>query len=508
MATDLQVTIDDTTTSVVPGTSDLYTITVTNNGPDPVTGASVSVPLPAGVTDALWTFAGGSGNVSGPTDGTGALATTVDLPLVGDSVSFLFQVDVDPSATGTLVTTATVTPPAGTTDTDLTNNSATDTDALTPEADLAITKTDGVTAVVPGTSDTYTIVVSNNGSSTAVDAPVIDMFPAAISSVSWTAVASTGSSVAQASGAGNITTTVTLLPGGTATFTAVGQISSSATGSLTNTASVATPAGATDPDLTNNDATDTDTIPTADLSVSKTVSDATPNVGDLITFTVTLSNQGPNDATNVQVTDLLPAGLTFVSATPSQGTYSSGSGVWTVGTVSTSGPQTLILTATVVSPDALTNTGTISFADQVDPNTANNSASATETPQQADLFVSKTVSDATPIVGEGIAFTVTLSDQGPDNATNGDRPAAGRAHRRQHDTEPRRLQRRQRGVDGRHGQPRRPADADHQCLGGQPRCADKHRGHQPRRPVRPEHGQQLRQHHRDRPGPTCLCRKR
>src|SRR5262249_27162999 len=98
---------------------------------------------------------------------------------------------------------------------------------------------------------------------------------------------------------------------------------------------------------------------TSDLSVSKTVSNPTPNVGDTITFTVTLSNQGPAAATNVQLTDLLPAGLTFVSATPSQGTYLPGSGVWTVGTVSSGGvPQTLSITATVVSPAALTNTGT------------------------------------------------------------------------------------------------------------------------------------------------------
>ena len=78
---------------------------------------------------------------------------------------------------------------------------------------------------MPGTSTTYTIVVSNAGPSTAVAQQVTDVFPAAITAVSWTAVASAGSSVAAASGTGNIVTTVTLLPGGTATFTAVAQIS-------------------------------------------------------------------------------------------------------------------------------------------------------------------------------------------------------------------------------------------------------------------------------------------
>src|SRR5438876_743334 len=204
--TDLSITIDDGATSVVPGPgeTELYTVVVTNNGVDPVTGASISVPLPAGVAPALWDFVGGSGSVSvgAPTSGTDALATTVDLAN-GENVIFFFQVDVDPSATGALVTTATVTAPIGTDDPDLNNDTATDTDALTPEADLAITKTDGVTTVAPGTSDTYTIVVTNNGPSTAVGAAVTDIFPADLTAVSWTAVASAGSSVAAASGVGN-----------------------------------------------------------------------------------------------------------------------------------------------------------------------------------------------------------------------------------------------------------------------------------------------------------------
>ncbi len=147
------------------------------------------------------------------------------------------------------------------------------------------------------------------------------------------------------------------------------------------------------------------------------MSDATPNVGDVITFTVTLSNQGPDDATGVQVADLLPAGVNFVSANPSQGSYDSSTGLWEVGTVSSGGGPTLEITATVVSATSQTNTGTITHADQFDPNTANDSASATETPQQADLALTNTVSDAAPNVGDVITFTVTLSNQGPDDAT-------------------------------------------------------------------------------------------
>ena len=73
--------------------------------------------------------------------------------------------------------------------------------------------------------------------------------------------------------------------------------------------------------------------------------DPRPNVGDVIAYTVALANIGPDAATNVRVTDLLPAGLSFVSATPSQGTYNATIGLWAVGTVSTTVPQALLILA-------------------------------------------------------------------------------------------------------------------------------------------------------------------
>ena len=62
-----------------------------------------------------------------------------------------------------------------------------------------------------------------------------------------------------------------------------------------------------------------------------------------------LTDNGPNNATSVQVSDLLPAGVTFVSATPSQA-YDPATGLWTVGTVNVGTPQTLVIQATVDSP--------------------------------------------------------------------------------------------------------------------------------------------------------------
>ena len=67
---------------------------------------------------------------------------------------------------------------------------------------------------------------------------------------------------------------------------------------------------------------------TADLALTKSVDNGTPGEGDTVTYTVTVQNTGPGPATVVQIMDQLPSGVTYVSATPSQGTYNSGSGDW------------------------------------------------------------------------------------------------------------------------------------------------------------------------------------
>jgi uncharacterized repeat protein (TIGR01451 family) len=111
----------------------------------------------------------------------------------------------------------------------------------------------------------------------------------------------------------------------------------------------------------------------------------------------------------------LPAGLTLVSAAPSLGTYAGG--VWTVGTVSPSVTETLTLTARVVSPSPETNTATISHANQFDPITGNNSASATVTPPQANLILSKMVSQSQVFFGSFVTYTFIIRNAGPDPAT-------------------------------------------------------------------------------------------
>jgi hypothetical protein len=91
---------------------------------------------------------------------------------------------------------------------------------------------------------------------------------------------------------------------------------------------------------------------------------------------VTATNLGPNDATGVQVTDPVPAGLTFVSASASQGTYTSGTGLWAIGALVNGASATLQLAVTVNGTTPVTNTATRTAGTPTDFDPANDSASS------------------------------------------------------------------------------------------------------------------------------------
>lgn len=128
-----------------------------------------------------------------------------------------------------------------------------------PTADLGVTKTDGVTSVVPGQAVTYAIVVTNAGPAAVAGASVADAPPAALTAVSWTCAATTGSAC-PASGSGAIAHTVDLAAGGAATYALHATVAATASGTIANTASVAPPAGVVDPNPANDAATDVDTV--------------------------------------------------------------------------------------------------------------------------------------------------------------------------------------------------------------------------------------------------------
>ncbi|UCD25368.1 MAG: DUF11 domain-containing protein, partial [Gemmatimonadota bacterium] len=164
----------------------------------------------------------------------------------------------------------------------------------------------------------------------------------------------------------------------------------------------------------------------ADLAVSKAVDNSTPVEGDTIIYTVSVTNGGPIDASGVIVTDLLPSGLTFAGddAAASGTFYDSATGIWTVGPLANGQSATLNITATVdvgTGGSTLTNTASVTASDQPDPVVGNNSAAINLTVvapgTDADLAVTKSVDNAAPNEGDTILYTVTVTNNGPSDAT-------------------------------------------------------------------------------------------
>ena len=115
-----------------------------------------------------------------------------------------------------------------------------------------------------------------------------------------------------------------------------------------------------------------------DLSVSKTDSPDPVQPGGNVTYTVVVSNGSPTGATNVVLTDTLPAGVSFVSATSTQGSCSQAGGTVTcnLGNINSGGSATVTIVITATTPGTITNTASVT-ATQFDPNTGNNTATAT-----------------------------------------------------------------------------------------------------------------------------------
>ncbi|MDH5833571.1 prealbumin-like fold domain-containing protein [Luteimonas kalidii] len=299
---DLAIAKDDGSTAYVPGTTVSYQIVVSNvAGPDDVVDALVEDPLPAGTVDADWTCTATGAAACGAPAGAGAISTTVDLP-VGTQVEFTFNLVVPAERTGPLANTATVEPPAGTADGDPGNNTATDINlqAAAPTVQLSKTSEGGTGTfgyAMSNLSDaTDSITTSASGVaapspqvSTVVDpatAVVVTETPAtgfAVASATCTDdnAAGTGNPASFGTLAGNVLTISpeNLLPDAQIVCSFVNQLQ-------------------------------------VDVSVDKVASAASARTGDIVTYTLTLANAGPGDATDVLLTDTPGTGQDCTSPGP------------------------------------------------------------------------------------------------------------------------------------------------------------------------------------------------
>jgi uncharacterized repeat protein (TIGR01451 family) len=417
---DLSLSKTASTATPNVGQNTTFTLTVSNAGPDAATNVIVRDQLPPGVNFV-------SSTPIGAYDATSGLWTVGNVPANSSST---LQIVVTPTTGGPLINVAEVTS-SDQQDPDSTpnNNVPTEDDQASftinaQQIDLSIRKTVDNERPNRGATVVFTTTLGNAGPSTATGINVRDALPNGLTFQSATP------SVGTYSNSTGLWTVPTLASGASATL-----VISAIVNTTTPTTATAEVTAANQPDIDstpgNNLPAEDDqdsvtiSIPTADLSLVKTASTTTPNVGQNVTFSVTVSNSGPDDATGIVVSDILPAGLSFVSANPNQGDYISATGRWTVGSLAVDSSTTLQIVARVDSVGAKTNVAQIIASDRFDPDsTPGNNVAAEDdqdsvvvTPQLIDLSLTKDTNVPRPNVGQQITFTLTVSNAGPDGAT-------------------------------------------------------------------------------------------
>ncbi len=390
------------------GTNVVFTITVSNPATNPFTASNVSVAalLPAGLNFISYSSAVGSYNSGSGVWTIGNLAINASAAL--NITARVITTNPPPySATASsneyLDSTATVT----------LNN------PLSGEADLSLTHDPLVVSTSIADQVGLALRLHNAGPDTATGVQVRDLLPSGLDYVSYT-----GSTGTYSSSTGTWTVD-SLASGADATLTINVKVDSG--GSSTQNFAEVWRSDQYDPNSTpaNGDTSELDDtsleVPIADLRLVEAVDVAGSNA----VFAITVSNSGPDDATGVKVKTALPSltsAYTFVSSGSTLGSYNSGTGVWTVGTLADGAGATLTITTTTSSSSLLVNWVEVSASDEVDPNSVPNNNSRTEDDDSSapatDLFLIQSVNDANPDVGTNVVFTITVGNSGIAGTTN------------------------------------------------------------------------------------------
>ncbi|MEA2491435.1 MAG: hypothetical protein QOH21_3227 [Acidobacteriota bacterium] len=406
--------------TVVAGNDLSYTITVTNSGPDPADNVHLDDMLPSSTTFvSLQQNSGPTASCTTPAVGSiGAVSCAMNVLPPNTPATFTLVVHVGNASALTNSATATT----DSFDSNPSNDTGSVDTVVTPSADLSVTKS-GPATITAGTDITYTVTVTNSGPTAAFDVSLADTPPAGT-----TFVSATQNSGPSFNCAGTIVCTSVIFPAGsTATFTFVFHVAPGATGSVVNTATIAAAASG-DPNGTNNTSTSTATIASsADVSVTKSGPPSATTSSD-VTYTITVTNGGPSDASAVSLSDSVPAGTTFVSGSQSTGPAfvcafpaAGGTGNMTCSIATLTAGATATFSLTVhVSPTAtgsVVNTATVTST-TADPTPANNSATATAVvnPGPTDVSITKTSNGDRFDPGAPVTYTITVTNNGPSLA--------------------------------------------------------------------------------------------
>ncbi|MCB9436685.1 MAG: DUF11 domain-containing protein [Anaerolineales bacterium] len=442
-APELGITKDDGGASSVPGGVIAYTLTYINNGNQDATNVTLTDIVPANTTFNPGASTGGW--VCAPDNTVGSVCT-INVGTVaggGGTGNVTFAVTVNdpvPAGTTQVSNNACVADDgANGPDTVPGNDCDNDDTPVTASVDLVITKDDGGATVLPGGTIAYTLSYQNVGSIDATGVVITETVPAnstfnaGASTAGWVCVPdnSAGSTCTLAIG------TVNAGAGGSVTFAVdVDPAPMPAGLDLINNTGCIGDDGASGPDATPGDNCDTDTTPVdaaPELGITKDDGGATTTPGGTVTYTLTYINNGPQAATNVILTDIVPANATFNPGASTGGWVcvpdnSAGSTCTiNVGTVAGNGGTGNVTFAVDVAnplPAGVTDINNNACvaddgANGADTNPAND-CDPDNTPVDAapDLTVVKDDGGASSVPGGTVVYTLNYNNIGNQGATN------------------------------------------------------------------------------------------
>lgn len=354
---DLAVTQTESSDPIAAGDPLTYTVTVTNNGASSANNVVMTDTLPANVT-----FGSATPTQGACSQASGTVTCNLNTITNGAHATVVIVVTPTAAAGGTTITntaTATATEP----DTVAGNDNSVEGTVVNAQADLSVTKTDAQDPVNVQNAVIYTVTVTNNGPSKATGVVLTDALPSGVTFTS--AVPNQGSCI---HASGTVTCNLVDLDNGSAATVTVSGVSAIAAGGTTIIATASVTSGVTDQNVGNDNVSQSTFInAVSDLVLTNTDSVDPATVNSPVTYNVTVTNSGPSPATSVVLTDNLPANVTFLTSTPSQGTCTQAGGTVTcnLGTISSGANATVTVTGTptqAASGTNVTNTATVTSA--------------------------------------------------------------------------------------------------------------------------------------------------
>jgi uncharacterized repeat protein (TIGR01451 family) len=262
-----------------------------------------------------------------------------------------------------------------------------------------------------GQASTLTFTITNTSDLAAKNGwSFTDNLPAGLVAANPSGASTTcsGTSVSAAAGSASVAVTGNL-NAGQSSCTVTVNVTSPRVGTYTNGAGNVSLVGLNPPGASSV------TFQDADVSIVKTVSDKTPALGDTVTYTLTVHNNGPADGRNVLVNDTAAAGIALQSATSSQGTCSS-PGTCQLGTLPAGGTATITVSARAAAEGSAGNTATVTTTTPDRDGSNNTSSQTIDVHPSADLKIVKTASATSVHEGQDFRYTLTATNAGPSVA--------------------------------------------------------------------------------------------